>query len=70
MKQLKLCLVTNIGNKPFHEYLQFIEQAVAGGVTMVQLREKFIPYSEIKKEHWHYRIFCALLTYLLLLMIM
>ncbi len=50
MKQLKLCLVTNIGNKPFQEYLNFIEQAVAGGVTMVQLREKFIPYSEIKKR--------------------
>jgi thiamine-phosphate pyrophosphorylase len=48
MKQLRLCLVTDIKDKPMDEYLRFIEQAIRGGVTMVQLREKSISYDKIK----------------------
>lgn len=38
--QLTLCLVTNIQEKPFSLYKEIILQAVAGGVTLIQLREK------------------------------
>lgn len=48
MKYLKLCLVTDINNKPMDGYLRFIEQAIRGGVTMVQLREKSIGYDKIR----------------------
>ncbi len=37
---LKLCLVTHIEDTPFCLYEQFILQAIAGGVTSIQLREK------------------------------
>ena len=36
----RLCLVTNIRNRAMNDYGKFIQQAVRGGVTMVQLREK------------------------------
>ncbi|MBS0236459.1 MAG: thiamine phosphate synthase [Proteobacteria bacterium] len=39
-KHLRLCLVTNIKNRPIDEYKKFVQAAVRGGVTMVQLREK------------------------------
>lgn len=48
MKYLKLCLVTNINDRAIDEYLSFIGQAVRGGVTMVQLREKSNNYDQIK----------------------
>ena len=48
--QLKLCLITNITDQSISEYMKFIEKAIAGGVTMVQLREKTTPYPEIKKR--------------------
>lgn len=48
MKYLKLCLVTDIKDKPMDEYLSFIGQAIRGGVTMVQLREKSNNYNKIK----------------------
>lgn len=37
---LTLCLVTNANDAPLSEYHRLILQAVAGGVTMIQLREK------------------------------
>lgn len=37
---LKLCLVTHRQNQPLNQYLDFISQAIEGGVTCVQLREK------------------------------
>ncbi len=37
---LKLCLLTHVKHQSFGEYLSFIERAVRGGVTMVQLREE------------------------------
>lgn len=46
--QLKLCLITNITNQSISEYMEFIKQAIAGGVTMIQLREKSINYAEIR----------------------
>lgn len=48
MQNLKLCLVTNILDTPMPKYLAFVEQAIKGGVTMVQLREKSKDYQEIK----------------------
>lgn len=37
---LKLCLVTKPNIGPLPAYLSFLEQAIAGGVTCVQLRDK------------------------------
>lgn len=48
INQLKLYLLTNIKDQPISQYINFIEQAIYGGVTMVQLREKYNSYSEIK----------------------
>ena len=45
---LKLCLVTNITHQPMEQYLRFVEEAVMGGVTMVQLREKSNNLVEVK----------------------
>lgn len=45
LEHLRLCLVTNLGNQLFSSYLPFIKQAVRGGVTCVQLREKNV-YTE------------------------
>lgn len=48
---LKLCLVTNIKTQqPLFEYLGFIIKAAAGGITMVQLREKGQNIHEIKEK--------------------
>ncbi len=48
--QLKLCLITNITNQSFSKYLEFIEQAIHGGITMLQLREKSTDYREVKRR--------------------
>ncbi|AHE67033.1 thiamine phosphate synthase [Legionella oakridgensis] len=37
---LKLCLVTHIHGCSFSSYLKLIQQAVSGGVTSIQLRDK------------------------------
>ncbi len=39
---LKLCLVTHRKTEPFERYLDLIFQAIQGGVTSVQLREKSV----------------------------
>lgn len=39
-RALRLCLVTNLKNKPFSLYRPLILQAIQGGITSVQLREK------------------------------
>ena len=46
--QLKLCLITNAQTKPFSLYKEFILQAVEGGVTLVQLREKSKNLTQIR----------------------
>jgi thiamine-phosphate pyrophosphorylase len=46
----RLCLVTNIADTPITEYLTFLDQAIKGGVTMVQLREKGSDHKEIKNR--------------------
>ena len=48
--QLKLCLITHITTQSFSKYLEFIEQAIHGGITMLQLREKSTDYYEVKKR--------------------
>lgn len=50
LHQLKLCLITNITHQSLPDYLKFIELAIHGGVTMVQLREKSSDYIEIKNR--------------------
>jgi thiamine-phosphate pyrophosphorylase len=49
-KILKLCLVTNWSNHSTHKYQNFISEAVRGGVTMVQLREKGDDIIETRKR--------------------
>jgi len=44
---LKLCLVTNIGNRRLAEYGDFLRSSIKGGVTMIQLREKSQNIDEI-----------------------
>lgn len=50
MQNLRLCLVTNILDTPIAEYLAFLEKAIEGGVTMVQLREKDKNHKEFIKR--------------------
>ena len=45
---LKLCLVTKTTINTFDVYKKFLLQAVEGGVTLVQLREKFKNPTELK----------------------
>ncbi len=48
---LKLCLVTKIGlYQSFEEYSTPIHQAIKGGVTMLQLREKHFDFELIKQR--------------------
>ncbi len=47
---LKLCLITHITTQSFSKYLEFIEQTIHGGITMLQLREKSTDYHEVKKR--------------------
>lgn len=50
-QSLKLCLLTNIKpNESLPEYLKFVLKSVAGGVTMVQLREKGTDLSDVKHK--------------------
>jgi thiamine-phosphate pyrophosphorylase len=44
---LKLCLVTHAKDIPLLQYKQFILQVIAGGVTSIQLREKFKNTTEL-----------------------
>jgi len=45
---LKLCLVTNTQTTPFFLYKKFILQAIEGGITSVQLREKSKNLTQIR----------------------
>ena len=49
MKQLKLCLVTNIKGD-LKSYSETVRRAALGGITMVQLREKHHDINHIKKS--------------------
>jgi thiamine-phosphate pyrophosphorylase len=40
LSSLKLCLVTHIQNQPLVDYKKLLLQAIAGGVTSIQLRQK------------------------------
>lgn len=46
---LKLCLITHMQHTPFSRYKEFILQAIAGGVTLVQLREKSKSLSDVRE---------------------
>jgi thiamine-phosphate pyrophosphorylase len=45
LSSLRLCLVTNYSHQKLSKYLQFLTQAIEGGVTSVQLRDKTNAYS-------------------------
>lgn len=45
---LKLCLLTHIESRSFDEYQKIILSAIHGGITSIQLREKNLPYKELK----------------------
>ncbi len=45
---LKLCLITHAQSAPFHLYKKFILQAIAGGITSIQLREKSKNLNELR----------------------
>ncbi len=45
---LRLCFVTSIKDKPIDEYLKLVKNAVIGGITMVQLREKASNISDVR----------------------
>jgi thiamine-phosphate pyrophosphorylase len=49
IEQLELCLITDMQNKTISEYIKFIRDAIHGGVSMVQLREKSKGLEELKK---------------------
>ena len=41
---LKLCLVTQINHVPIEQYLNFLHEAIKGGVSSVQFRDKSVSY--------------------------
>ena len=43
----KLMLVTNKGNRPLQDYLNFIALCAKSGITSVQLREKKLTFNEL-----------------------
>ncbi|KTD19908.1 thiamine phosphate synthase [Legionella londiniensis] len=45
---LKLCLVTQKPDKPLNQYLEFLDLAIQGGVTSVQLRAKHAPPAAVR----------------------
>ncbi|STX27918.1 phosphomethylpyrimidine kinase/thiamin-phosphate pyrophosphorylase [Legionella beliardensis] len=45
---LDLCLVTQLNDQPLDQYLQFLELAIKGGVTLVQYRDKNKSLSDIR----------------------
>ena len=45
---LDLCLVTQINDQPLEQYLEFLELAIKGGVTLVQYRDKSKSLSDIR----------------------
>lgn len=47
--KLRLCLVTHMAGMSFDVYQQFILQAIAGGVTAIQLRDKNASLDEIHR---------------------
>lgn len=46
---LKLCLITNKKTQTIDEYISFIKEAIHGGITMLQLRDKSDDSIEIAK---------------------
>ena len=44
-----LCLITRMENTPLDQYEKLIRQAIAGGVSMIQLREKSKNLNELKE---------------------
>lgn len=49
MKQLKLCLVTNVEGD-LTSYAEMIQRAALGGITMVQLREKHDDINHVREK--------------------
>ena len=47
---LELCLITNIGERLDDNYFNFLTQVLEGGVSMIQLREKNLLFSEFKNR--------------------
>ena len=47
-KHLKLCLITNQQEQSISQYLEFIDNAISGGVTMLQLRDKSKNFSQLQ----------------------
>lgn len=45
---LKLCLVSHIGSRSLNQYHKLILEAVHGGITSLQLREKNMPIEKLK----------------------
>ena len=45
---LKLCLVTHQNQPSFNDYKQYIQQAIKGGVTSIQLRDKTLPITALR----------------------
>lgn len=46
-KNLQLCLVTHLPRRSFEHYKHFLLQAISGGVTAVQLRDKEASFTEL-----------------------
>jgi thiamine-phosphate pyrophosphorylase len=48
-KSLQLCLVTHFPRQSFEHYKNFLLQAISGGVTSVQLRDKEASFTEMHR---------------------
>lgn len=49
-RKLQLCLVTHISNIPYASHKQFILEAIAGGVTSIQLRDKNVSLADFTRR--------------------
>ena len=47
---MKFCLVTNMKSRTIDQYLSFLAEAIKGGVTIIQLREKLASSDEMREK--------------------
>ena len=56
---LKLYLVTDTHALQGRDFFAVLEAALAGGITLVQLREKELPFDALKEKASSYRRFMS-----------
>lgn len=59
IETLKLCLVTQINDQPLKHYMNFLQEAIKGGISSVQFRDKNDSYSNKRDTAHALKIFLS-----------